>query len=107
MNVRKKIALWPFVKFQTTMGAVIGMLLGTLYSVGGLIVDAMVSGGLLSPQAMSTPGLSYGTLLAFGALIGMPLIFAVFGFALGVVEVMLYTLGSKWLSGIDLDFRPQ
>jgi hypothetical protein len=47
--------------------------LGLLYSVGGFFVD------------LFTIGLNQGTLLAFGALIGMPLIFAAAGFALGAL----------------------
>ena len=34
---------------------------------------------------MGTPGLSYGTILAFGALLGMPLIFGGLGVLLGAV----------------------
>ena len=46
-----------------------------LYSLGGLIIDVMVSLKYLDADDMSTTGLGYGTLLSFGALIGMPLIF--------------------------------
>ena len=52
-----------------------------------------------------TPGLSYGTILAFGALIGMPLIFATIGFVGGIMEALLFNIFSKWLSGISIDFE--
>jgi hypothetical protein len=35
-----------------------------------------------------------GTVLAFGALIGMPLIFATLGFLVGLIEVFLNNLSS-------------
>lgn len=54
------------------VGTMLGILLGILYSFGGLIVD------------LFTMGLNYGTLLAFGALIGMPLIFGASGLAVGI-----------------------
>lgn len=53
-------------------GAVLGLVLGVLYSVGGLIMDVL------------TVGLNAGTALAFLALIGMPIIFAVAGFLVGL-----------------------
>ena len=38
------------------------------------------------------PRIEYGTILAFGALIGMPAIFSAIGFILGIVEAILYNL---------------
>lgn len=54
-------------------GGAVGLGLGILYSVGGFFVD------------LFTTGLNGGTLLAFGALIGMPAIFGVAGFVLGLM----------------------
>ncbi|QDU41385.1 hypothetical protein Mal4_57520 [Maioricimonas rarisocia] len=58
-------------------GAFVGLALGLLYSFGGLIHDLL------------TVGLNAGTALAFLALVGMPLIFAVPGF-LGGLLVSLF-----------------
>lgn len=44
-----------------------------LYSVGGLVYDLL------------TVGLNWGTAMAFLALVGMPLLFGAFGFALGAL----------------------
>ncbi|HSG08559.1 MAG TPA: hypothetical protein VLA36_09380 [Longimicrobiales bacterium] len=51
----------------------LGLVCGVLYSFGGLVVDLL------------TIGLNWGTLMAFGALLGMPLIFGAFGFCCGVL----------------------
>jgi len=51
----------------------LGLVCGVLYSFGGLVVDLL------------TIGLNGGTLLAFGALLGMPLVFGAFGFFCGVL----------------------
>ena len=59
----------------------LGLLFGIFYSVGGLFYDLAVSGSL-----------NPGTLLAFFALVGMPLTFSVFGFVLGVVGASLNNL---------------
>jgi len=48
--------------------AYLGLVCGVLYSVGGLVVD------------MLTIGLNWGTAMAFGALVGMPVVFGTFGF---------------------------
>ena len=55
------------------VGAWSGLALGVTYSVGGFFVDLL------------TIGLNLGTLMAFGALIGMPLISALLGFLLGAL----------------------
>ena len=87
------------------MTTLLGLLAGVFYSFGGLIIDTLVSLGVLSPERMSTPGLSYGTILAFGALIGMPLIFAVFGFFAGLVEAILFNSFASFFGGISADFN--
>ena len=52
-------------------GAWSGLALGVTYSVGGFFIDLL------------TVGLNLGTLMAFGALVGMPLISALLGFLIG------------------------
>ena len=59
-----KVATWM---------AYVGLVCGVLYSFGGLIVDLL------------TTGLNWGTAMAFGALIGMPVIFGASGFLLGAL----------------------
>ncbi len=76
----------------------VGLLAGIVYSFGGLLIDGLVSAGLMTSS--ETPGLSSGTLLAFGALIGMPLIGAVVGFVAGLVGALVYNVLVKF--GIDL-----
>lgn len=63
LEVAVRLAKW---------GAILGVVCGLLYSVGGFFVD------------LFTTGLNRGTALAFGALVGMPAILGVVGFLLGV-----------------------
>lgn len=56
-----------------TLGLYLGLMLGVIYAFGGLLID------------LATIGLNWGTLMAFGALVGMPAIFAASGFVLGVL----------------------
>ncbi len=70
--------------------AIVGLVAGALYSFGGAAVDVLVTIGVIT--STSTPGLSWGTALAFMAIIGMPVFFAVFGFAAGLTGAFLYGL---------------
>lgn len=92
----RKINLVSFAKQQVTIWALTGLLAGIFYSFGGLLIDALVTIGWITSQ--ETPGLSYGTLLAFGALIGMPIIFASFGLVLGIIGAFLYNLIIQWMN---------
>jgi hypothetical protein len=105
MNKLKKLNLFAFAKLQAYVLGIIGLVCGILYSFVGLAIDILVSSKMLSAEAMSTPGLSYGTVLAFGALIGMPLIFAVGGFILGIVEAVLYNVFAKWFGCININLE--
>lgn len=99
----KHINVFSFARFQAILAGLIGIACGVLYSFGGLIVDVLVTmGWLISDQ---TPGLSYGTILAFGALVGMPILFMIGGFLMGIVEAILYNLLSKRLGTIGFDFK--
>jgi len=100
----RKLQIFPFALFQGTLTGLIGLVCGILYSFGGFLVDAGVSLGWLSGEFWNTPGLSYGTLLAFGALIGMPLIFAAVGFTAGIIEAVLFNIIAKWFGGLKPNF---
>ena len=96
----KKIEMLSFGKLQAIIMLIVGLLAGIVYSFGGLIIDIFVSLSWITSS--ETPGLSYGTVLAFGALIGMPLIFAIFGFIFGLIEAFIYNLVARWFGGIEI-----
>ena len=97
----KKFEVFSFAKLQAVVFALLGVLAGIAYSFGGLVIDTLVSIGWITSAA--TPGLSCGTVLAFGALIGMPIIFAAFGFAAGLIGAFLYNVLAKRFGGIHVD----
>jgi hypothetical protein len=105
MRKIKKIGLFSFAKFQSFIGGIIGLVCGVLYSFGGMLIDLLVSFDILSSEAMSSPGLSWGTLLAFGALIGMPILFGVVAFLFGLFGALFYNLFSKWFGGIEIEIE--
>jgi hypothetical protein len=103
MKKIRKIGVLSSVKFSTVFMTLAGLIAGILYSFGGFFIDLLVSLGWI--VTTETPGLSYGTMLAFGALIGMPLIGAISGFIAGIIGAFLYNLAAGWIGGIEVDFE--
>ena len=66
-----------------------GLICGILYAFGGFVFELL------------TGTLNAGTVLAFGALIGMPVTFAVFGFMAGALGAVLYNLVVGWIGGAE------
>lgn len=99
-----KMKVLAFAKFQAVLTSMLGLVLGIIYALGGFIIDGLVSAELLSPDVFNTSGLSYGTVLAIAAMIGMPLLFAVFGFITGILEALLFNLCSARFGAIEVDF---
>ncbi len=91
MEKSNKLRVFAFAKFQAVFFALVGILAGIFYSIGGFIYDLLSTGSMNS-----------GTALAFFALLGMPVIFAAFGFILGLLEAYLFNILAKWIGGIDI-----
>jgi hypothetical protein len=102
----KKINILKYAKFQGIICSIIGLLFGVIYSFGGLIVDSLVTLGMTDPIIWdNTPGLSYGTFLAFLSLIAMPLYFGGIGFIFGLVGAFLFNKLKHLFKNIDLNFE--
>lgn len=101
MGVSNKINPIQLAKLQAILFGLIGLCLGIYYSIGGMFVDILVSAEVLQAENWDTPGLSIGTIMAYMALVAMPLFAALCGFALGLVEGLLYNLFRKWLGRFD------
>ena len=93
MATLKNIRVLSLAKLQGAMMTFVGLIAGIVYSFGGAIYEAL------------TGSLNSGTALAFSALIGIPVLFAVFGFLTGAIEAYLYNVASKWFGGIEIDIE--
>lgn len=76
----KKIGTYALAQPFAVGMAIIGFICGILYSFGGAIYD-WVNGQL-----------GFGTVLAFMAIVGMPIMFATAGFIVGLISTFLYNL---------------
>jgi hypothetical protein len=103
MGKIKKIGILFSGRLLAIYGGGLGLVFGVIYSFGGAILDIIVSLGWIT--STETPGLSYGTLLAFLALVGMPLIFAFFGFLMGLFGALIFNYTAKITGGLDLDIE--
>ena len=103
MSKINRLNIISYATFQATIVAGLGLVLGVVYTFGGLILDILVTLDWVPPT--ETPGLSLGTLLAFGGVVGMPLVFMAAGFVLGIIQALLYNLFAKWFGGLSLKFK--
>ena len=88
----KRIRIFFCAKLQATLMAILGLIAGMIYSVGGLIWELSVG----------IP-LNLGTIFAFAALLGMPVLFAMVGFTTGSISALLYNRATIWIEGIEID----
>ena len=105
------IGILFFARLNAVLMGLVGFICGILYSFGGALIDALASAGWVTTS--ETPGLAYGTVFAFGALVGMPGLFALTGFAYGAVTAVLFNLtvkfGARWIlptvGAVSLSYR--
>jgi hypothetical protein len=89
----KRLGVLFSAKLQAILMAFVGLIAGMLYAFGGAIYELL------------TGTLNSGTALAFFALIGMPIVFAIFGFVAGAIGAFLYNFAAKWVGGIEVDLE--
>jgi hypothetical protein len=100
----RQLRVIAFAKFQGLFASLLGLVAGLLYFLVGFIVDVLVSADIISATSYSTEGLSVGTVLAFGAIAIMPLIFALLGFVFGLIEALIYNVYAGWFGAIEIGF---
>ena len=84
----------------------VGLIAGIFYSFGGAIYDLIngvpVTEGGPFPTWLCGPPVC---LIAFTAIIGMPIIFAASGTVVGALGAILYNLAARWLGGIEVQLE--
>lgn len=91
----RRVGVLFLAKLQAAIMAWVGLGVGIVYSFGGAIYDVA-----------STGSVNVGTALAFFALLGMPILFAAFGFASGAIGAVIYNYTAGWFGGIEMDLEP-
>lgn len=93
MTKLKKIGVLFSAKLQAIQMTFVGLIAGILYAGLGAIYDAF------------TGALGLGTALACFAIIGMPFIFALFGFLGGAIGAVFYNMVARRFGGIKMEFE--
>lgn len=89
----KKIGILSSAKMQGMIFAVLGLIAGFIYA---MILSIMLF-------ATGSPGL--GIFFGFLALIGIPIVYGISGFAGGAIMAFLYNMVAGWTGGLELDFK--
>lgn len=93
MTKLRKISVLDLAKLHAATIGCVGLVTGMLYSFGGAIYDVVTTGSV-----------NLGTALAFLALIGMPIIFAICGFIAGAIAAPLYNFIADRFGGVEIHF---
>ncbi|MEL6820139.1 MAG: hypothetical protein AAFP70_00160 [Calditrichota bacterium] len=87
--------IFSYAELLSILFAALGFIAGLFYAFGGLVVDALTTIGWVAPETFGTNGLGWGTVLAFEALIGMPLLFGAVGWGIGFLIALIVRLRMK------------
>ena len=90
MRTLTSISVWSSAKFVAAYMVVLGSIAGLVYSIGGAVYD------------LSHSGFNEGTALAFLALIGMPVGFALTGLVIGALLAKPVSWLLAQVGGIEL-----
>jgi hypothetical protein len=102
----KKLNILKYAKTQGIICGFAGLFIGVLYSFGGLTIDTLVTLEWIDPVIWeNTPGLSYGTFLAFLSIIAMPLYFGGIGYLFALVGAYLFNKLKHPFKNMDMDFN--
>ncbi len=91
----EKVETFSLAKPLAIALALVGLVAGILYAVVGAAYDVLRG------------KVGIGTALAFLAPIGMPSMFATFGFIVGTIGAFLYNFVAEWLGASDRNVEPE
>ena len=89
-----RLRVVPFARLLAAVFSLLGLIAGILYAFGGLLYDLS-----------KTKSVNPGTALAFLALIGMPLLFALAGLISGLIGGWLFNRFWKFLGILEVDLE--
>lgn len=93
MAVVKRIGPGSAFKVGAAVYALLGLVLGALFSLMGLLAGSMMS------SAMGGFGFMFGA----GAIIILPICYGIFGGIFAAITAFIYNLVSGWVGGLEVD----
>jgi hypothetical protein len=92
--VIKRINPMSFAKVSGTLYALMGLLIGAMFSLIGLV------GGAASNESM---GMGFGAIMGVGAIIFFPILYGILGFVFSLIGAWLYNIVAGMVGGIEFE----
>lgn len=88
-----------------SVGKIYGAISGTFGLIaGGIFTLASLAGAAIGATAGEEPGAAFfGLVFGVGAIVILPLVYAVFGFIAGVVGALIYNVAAGFLGGVEIE----
>ena len=85
----------------------VGKIAGTLYAVIGLLIGAVFSLIAMAGSAMAdtSGGAGVGALLGVGAIVIFPILYGGLGFVFTMIAAVLYNVVAGWVGGVEVDLQ--
>lgn len=96
--ILKRIGVLSCGKMEGGLGALMGLILGAIFSLMSLV-------GAMAGMASGENEAAFGFLFGVGAIIILPIVYGIFGFIGGLLVAFLYNLVAKFAGGIELHFE--
>ncbi len=96
--ILKRIGPWSCAKVSMVLYAVMGLLIGLVFSFVGLVAGSLGNASDLPAGAMAA-------LFGVGAVIILPIFYGVIGFISGAIAAWVYNLVAQFVGGVELDFE--
>jgi hypothetical protein len=99
----KRVGVLSLGKVFAVLYGLFGLIFGVLFSLFAIMGAAL--GGLAAETGEEAGAAVFGLLFGVGAVIAMPVIYAIMGFIGGILTAALYNLSARFVGGIELDLE--
>jgi len=96
--ILKRIGPWSCAKVSMVLYAVMGLLVGLMFSFFGLVLGSLGTGSDIPTGAI-------GALFGVGAIIILPIFYGVLGFITGALTAWVYNLIAQYVGGLEIDLE--
>jgi hypothetical protein len=107
MQEIKRVGVLSVAKFTAAIFAIVGLVFGILLALVGNLISQLIAdllSGVAQTASTSNPLSGLAVFLWIGAFTLAPLMFAIFGFIIGVIGAWIYNLIAK-TGGLKADIR--
>ena len=96
--ILKRIGPWSCAKVSMVLYAVMGLLIGLVFSFFSLVVGSLGASSDLPTGAI-------GALFGVGAVILLPIFYGILGLISGALGAWIYNIVAQYVGGLEIDFE--